>query len=463
MSSVLSGGAIALLLFAMLAYGGVEAWSNAICVMGAGALGVGAAFLDRPRYGSGYEAATRLPVLAVGLTVAALGLLLGLQWAPLGADIVRRLSPGSALLYDSAAPGSEPWRLSVYPQGTMLAAARVCAFGLFFFAVLRLLDSRRTVLRLAMALSLVGFALALFGMVQQATWNGRIYWIGSPAGSPFGPYVNKNQFAGLMTLIMPVSVGLFLSSSLFLPSNRRVRQHRLEGKKILRVALRGAMAATMFLATLMSLSRGGALSLCLAVVVIGIPVLWGRRRRSREWFTTLLFTLIAITALWLGAGGGFERVRTFFFLSEDRSFSMRLLMWEDMLAMTREFPLFGSGFGTFSQAFPPYRTFGSSSAKVLPHGHNDHLQLLVEGGPAGYLIVAAGCAAFLFLALAAIRRRRDAQAVYLARGCLVGLTAFFFHSLSTANFRIPANFLTFAAVTALALGALRSDRPRRDP
>jgi O-antigen ligase len=342
----------------------------------------------------------------------------------------------------------------------LLAAARIGAFALFIFAVLRSLDSRRAVLRLARALTLLGFALALFGILQKATWNGHIYWIGSPAGTPFGPFVNKNHFAGLMTLIMPISVGLFLSSSLFLPSSRSVQQRKLEGKKILRIALRGTMAATMFLATLMSLSRGGALSLCLAVVAIGIPVLLGRRRRSREWFTTLFLTLIAITALWLGAGGGLERVRTLFFLSEDRSFSTRLLMWEDMLTMVRDFPLFGSGFGTFSQAFLPYRTFDSSSATVLIHGHNDHLQLLVEGGLAGYFIVGTGCAVYLFFTRTALRRRRDAEVVYLVRSGLVGLTAFIFHSLSTFNFRIPANALTFAAVAALTIGALRSGRPR---
>jgi O-antigen ligase len=460
LSSLLAGGAAGLLLFAILSYGGVEAWSNAVCVTGAGALGVGAVFLDRPRSRSGHAAAARPAVLAVGWTLAALGILLAFQVAPLDADLVRRLSPGSALLYDNAVPGSAAWRLSVYPEGTLLAAARLVSFILFLFAALRFLDSRRSVLRFALALSVIGFAVALFGILQKTAWNGRIYWIGSPAPAPFGPYVNKNTFAGLMTLAMPVTAGLFLSSSITLPSSRSAQQGRLEGSRVLRIAALGTMAATMFLATLMSLSRGGALSLLLAVVVIGVPVLLGRMRRSREWFTTLLLTLTAVTALWLGAGGGFARLKTLFLLSEDASFSTRLLMWKDMLAMAREFPLFGSGFGTFSQAFLPYRTFGSSSAQELPHGHNEHLQLLVEGGAAGCLVIGAGFAVFLFLAYTALRRRRDAEAVYLAGGSLVGLTAFIFHSLSTANLRIPANALAFAAVAALALGALRSSRPR---
>ena len=57
--------------------------------------------------------------------------------------------------------------------------------------------------RLVGALIVLGFVLALFGMIQKATFNDRIYWFWRPinvANNAFGPFVNRNHFAGWMLM-----------------------------------------------------------------------------------------------------------------------------------------------------------------------------------------------------------------------------------------------------------------------
>ena len=53
-----------------------------------------------------------------------------------------------------------------------------------------------------------GFLVAIFGILQQLTFNGKLYWFREMryGGIPFGPYVNRNHFAGFIELVIPVAL-----------------------------------------------------------------------------------------------------------------------------------------------------------------------------------------------------------------------------------------------------------------
>ena len=53
-----------------------------------------------------------------------------------------------------------------------------------------------------------GFLVAIFGILQHLTFNGKLYWFREMryGGIPFGPYANRNHFAGFAELIIPVSL-----------------------------------------------------------------------------------------------------------------------------------------------------------------------------------------------------------------------------------------------------------------
>src|SRR5215467_1045961 len=55
---------------------------------------------------------------------------------------------------------------------------------------------------------LFGFFIAGFGILQQLTFNGKLYWFREMryGGIPFGPYVNRNHFAGFAELVIPISL-----------------------------------------------------------------------------------------------------------------------------------------------------------------------------------------------------------------------------------------------------------------
>ena len=61
-------------------------------------------------------------------------------------------------------------------------------------------------------LTIVGVVLALAGIVQKPLYAGRVlgFWEPEAGGSPFGPFVNKNHFAGWMLMALPLTLGAAL-------------------------------------------------------------------------------------------------------------------------------------------------------------------------------------------------------------------------------------------------------------
>src|SRR5262245_59349119 len=143
-----------------------------------------------------------------------------------------------------------------------IEATRATVLALFFLVTLFLIaanhlddsERRRT---LTTFLVVYGVAMALFALVQHFTWNGRLYWfrpLTSGATSPFGPFVNRNHFAGYMELLVPLPIAMIIT----------------------RAAPRDAQLLYVFSATMMSLSaivslsRGGMISLAAEIAFIAI-------------------------------------------------------------------------------------------------------------------------------------------------------------------------------------------------
>src|SRR5260370_33310282 len=54
---------------------------------------------------------------------------------------------------------------------------------------------------------ILAFLVAGLGILQHLTFNGKLYWFRELryGGIPFGPYVNRNHFAGFAELVLPMA------------------------------------------------------------------------------------------------------------------------------------------------------------------------------------------------------------------------------------------------------------------
>ena len=155
-----------------------------------------------------------------------------LQMVPLPAGIRTAISPATeAFLRNTDVPyaaaaalrdqggdaAAMPRRaLSVHPAATARAVALLAGFTIFLVGLNRYFG-RHGVRGIVPALVGLGVLVAMIGIVQKAVlgdhaWMGmKIYGIWAPRyklTTPFGPFVNKNHFAGWMLMALPLTFGL---------------------------------------------------------------------------------------------------------------------------------------------------------------------------------------------------------------------------------------------------------------
>ena len=275
--------------------------------------------------------------------------------------------------------------------------------------------NRRFFKRTSDAIIGIGLAIAVFAIVQKFSFNGRIFWIGIPAARPVGPYYNYDHFAGFMELCAPLAAASAvanISHSSFSRPKGWVKKilwfSTMEANQTLRyIFCAMLMAAAIFMST----SRGGIMSFCISQVIFFSVIMFKTRRRKKgQRFLFLLITLGILTSifvLWLGHKEFLDRFKMTSLekiLKMEGQDARRLMFYRDTIAMTQNYPVLGTGLGTFGSAFPRYRTF-DYTLDHLRYAHNDYLQLTAEMGfVVGGMIVAAFLILFLREYLSCLKR-----------------------------------------------------------
>ncbi len=351
--------------------------------------------------------------------------------------------------------------LSLEPYATRQASLKLLALLIYFLAAIHVLnDSRRRKFSL-ITLTVFGFAVSLFAIVQRFTYNGKLYWFRSvsPYIAPYGPYGNYNHFSGLVELILPLPLAWIA-----------ITRTRLEMRVIALFSV-----VMMAVALIFSLSRGGMLALAAqGLAFIILPRLISRKlnpiHQNRDFGGNKLIIPVAaiavlVMALWIGYEPLLKRVGgTLSQGAGEYSVTTRMEYWRASWRIFLDHPLAGAGIGAFPAVYPAY---GKSTAKFerLEQTHNDYLQLLTDAGIIGALLGIW----FLFELIAAVRRiwpdinqLRGSDTAIVAGGC-ISMIGIFIHSFLDFNLQIAANALLFLFVVALltSSGKLANDPKSR--
>ena len=408
-------------------------------------------------------------------------ILLGVwQLTPLPRGLLSRISPVTTRMYDRLLPAQpevlpfeEPKgvsmppagsTLSFYPGATRQELGRYLAILLLFAVVRNNIASSASLRRLGIAALVNGSLLALFGLVQAFSADPQtIYWsYPAPAGGVFGPFINRNHFAFQMNVCVGLGSGLLLS--------RYAGRGRMPGaagpssldardgfnRWLDPVALGMIFALALMISSVVySLSRGGFLAL-LGGSVLALVIRLPRSRWSTQGRIVLL-TLV--TAVGLVSWFGYDRVVTRLGTFQEGLMSRgrRLAIWSRALPLVRDFPLWGSGYGTYQFVDVLHRSDAFDAGMIVDHAHNDYLEALVEGGLALFLPVVVAMVLVFRLGLGAVRRHEDRPVGGLVLGALVAFTTVAIHSFSDFGMHIPANaaIVTVLCAQLCAVGRQR--------
>ena len=467
---------IALIIFTPLAFGSMEIWAFSLMELGIlliiilWAIQTGIvrflpskksadSAIDDP--GQGRQAQSPIPFVLLALFL----LLILFQTLSLPSGVLKILSPKTFALRSalSLGPSASSFPISFFPLMTQIEFFKwLTLAGLFLFLLgwRPLEESDQTGKHLLVAVMTAGVLESLYGMFEFFSGHRHILNVAAETlvSSAMGTFVNRNYFAGYLLMVIPLSMGFLFSHDVTRAGRYRGWRHglsSLDGKTL----LIGFGVIVMILGLLFSASRMGILSLLLSFTLIS---LFFRSSRKGGRFSRGSILILGLAILWAGWIGLDAVISRFFTASED--FKGRWTFWVNTFQIYKDFPIFGSGLGTFFQIFPVYRSFHIMG--VVTHAENDFLQLLSEVGALGIAPLVILFFFLLWKALSGIRALAGGEpARYIALGGLVGILALMFHSLVERNIQVPANaFLyTFMFALVLRIAPSRKEKKRQTP
>jgi O-antigen ligase len=402
-------GICALAAFSVLAFGAVEVWSQTVLEIGAALLFLWWAVLI-----------FRKPQIEI-------------RWSVLNWPLV---------IFTGLVTAELLFHTTAYPFYTRVALMELSACLLLFFLSGQVYRERRELRFFAWFLMCFGFAVAVFGIAQNFTSSEKLYWVRplTAGGNPFGPYVNRNHFAGLMELISPIGLSLLLF--------RGVRREQMP--------LVGLLTIVPVAALFLSGSRGGIVSFLFELGLLAVLVRYRKIEKLHRAAVAVALLAAAAAVGWLGTNKLVERFTQV--RSGEASLERRWTMFVGAWHVFLDNPVIGTGLGTLVDVYPRYETY--YDGEIVDHAHNDYVELLAETGIVGGLCGLAFFWLFFREGWARLGAEQSSFSLGLHAGALTACSGMLVHSLVDYNLHIPSNGLFFLLMASVAVAPVLPPRKR---
>ena len=322
--------------------------------------------------------------------------------------------------------------MSAEPFQTLWGLLQLVSFVAAFYMASQLYrhgPERRLVVY---SLALLGVALALFGVYQKARFGNVLYGrFQVPSGSPYGPFVNHNHFAGFVEACGLLSLGTALGTARRNPSL---------------ALLLGGASGLIGISLVLSHSRGGLIAASAGVVVLAVL---SRREESRghRWIVGGVVVAVALFLAAFAPASLSERLSTLGNPRQDSSIQFRLDLWSDSTGLFADSPVVGTGLGTYASVIPGYRT-GIDETRA-EFAESDWFQLACETGLLGLFLTIGFLVSVGRLGLHAIVNEPSNRNRGMLLGALAACAALVVHGIYDFNLHIPSNALLFAILLGL--------------
>lgn len=333
--------------------------------------------------------------------MAAVFLLVLTYLIPLPASIWHALSGHEliASIDQAVGLGDVARPLSIAPRRTLNAFFSLFVPAATFLLMLRLDHDRR--LRMLYPVLVFGAASVFLTLLQAAAPSASGLWLYrlTNDGIPVGLFANRNHAAVFHATLVPM-----LAVMVQMPTRGHVWPR-----------IRGGLAILAGAAALAAVAAGGSRAglLCAIAAVASLPLLIAlpakkpaKRRvptgidwraklpdfRSRRMIGgATLFVVVIIGSLALiseKSGGSAQR------LAETSENEQRVQIWQQSLAVTQEYLPYGSGPGTFVEAYKMHETVDMLGPNYINHAHNDFIEIAMTAGAGGFILLGAAILAW---------------------------------------------------------------------
>lgn len=391
--------------------------------------------------------------------LAATALWVFTQTLPLPAGVLNLLSPNAMDVYNMA-QGSPSLSLDVF--ATSHSALKTLSYLLLFCLTLLLIKDRHRVRMLALVIVISGVFQSSYGALMTLSGLEYGFFIEKEAYRDVatGTFINRNHLAGFLQMSLAVGIGLMLAELSTRPSTnwrdsiRRFLRTLLGTKARIRLAL-----VLMVIGLVLTHSRMGNAAFLASLSVVGayyLVVVRGATRAGIVFFVSLLLVDLLVVGNFFGVEEVVQRLQETSLESEGRDELSR-----NTLNIVRDYPITGSGAGSFYSTYPLY-----NSSDVMPgfyeHTHNDYLQFASEFGLPSTALLAFSVLLSFRAAVTAMHKRHDRLLQCMGFASTMAILSLLIHSFVDFNLQIPANAATFIILLALAWISCHCSATRTD-
>lgn len=243
--------------------------------------------------------------------------------------------------------------------------------------------------RLLWVLCINGALLAIEGMLQRFSGTNKLLWILKPhinvvPQAQFGPYAYRSNAAQYLNLIWPMCLGFWW---LMRHGRQRAdRNARRMGDDPHVMLL--PCAILMGAAPVISTSRGGALVALVAALASVVILIVANR--GRHWLGQLGIVTLFVAMVGLGLNLGWKELGPRFRTMFTDNLSNRTEIYTNTVQIAKDYPLYGTGAGSFGAIYQLYR----SGPGQLRHAyvHNDWLETRATLGWVGLALLVSALA-----------------------------------------------------------------------
>jgi len=351
--------------------------------------------------------------------------------------------------------------LSVAPEETRVALSLWLAYSLIFFYTVQRIENIDDVEKVLRWFVPIVIGISIVGLLQYLFSNNKFLWLyahpfAKTSDAVKASFTNRNHFASLVALSAGPLLWWYLANRRSGKTRRNtgvesVNDRACASDNGLRY-LKWLTLPVVLLALLLTQSRGGTLAAVVALLIGGVTLFrtgWLKTRWIGAFVLGLAFLVAAILIVGTDTiARRWEGVMQLSWEQLDRG-DARRTVWRNTWRAAQDFLATGSGCGSFPAVHPLYQT-ARSSPLYYTHAENGYLQVLLETGLPGGILLALACGALVIWTwrawhFAPTTRHRTATGIVAA-----GLAAFAFHGLVDYVWYVPS----LAAMVAILFGCL---------
>ena len=380
-----------------------------------------------------------------------------LQQIPLPVELLEILSPNTVKYLPSDAGFGH---LSFDRHATASAMLKLASYLCIFCIALFFLNTPEKIQQALLFMVITGAVQGFYGAFEVLSGQDKTAFFDfmvNPRAN--GSFVYHNHFANFLMLCLCAGMGYFITSL-----SRRQYRYKSDRLKATLFALTDTktmvriMLMIMVIALVMSRSRMGNTAFFSSFLIVSL-IYFFRGKSVPGGFKILVVSMLIIdtfiVSAWFGLDKVKERIEGTSIEAESRD-----EVYRDAMKIVEDFPLTGTGGGSFETIFSSYQ---SEDIKLFyDHAHNDYIQFMVEYGIPVTGLLGAMMAYVIYLAAKVLVTRQRRQLTGPAAAALMAFIGMLIHMSVDFPLLPPANASFLMVFIAIACNISKMEiAPRR--